>query len=602
MPCHNCTILSLGLCAELFCRANSTIDRKIILFSLISISFAILSRISSALVIRSGAAAIERIMMRKIILSALAVLVGISASAQCPSSNTITAHETVGGCTHPSNLTVRNASTLTISDDLTISGDLTLGANSGQRSAIITVNPGKTLTITGDLIAGYNAGVIVINGGGTVNIDGRFNSDVRTSTSFTFSNVTVTVNNVSTTQTTNDYQSNLYLLNGTHMTIVQGGYLNENQTKLEIDNSTLVLTTGDFFNDDSSTTIVSNDGAIRVMDGDFLTENQSSLTVGVGAEAGEVYINGDFNNDFRASVTVNENGKLNVTGDFNNGVNPSGSTANEGNLIINGGTLDVGNNLNNRYGSDIQLSDTGTITVVNDVVNEQNAAIDINDGTFSYGGSLSDDPSSGGVNSPSGDLSCDDGCCGSGCASLPVTLISFELKAALDHVQVTWKTASELNNDYFNVYRSADGVDFELVAWEQGHGTTSEQKTYEIKDYPSQKGTYYYQLEQVDYDGENEFFPVAQVNYNRGEQATLNIYPMPLVAGDAFYLEVPQTVEGQVVAKIYDMTGSLNQALPYVAESGRIRFETASLGLSTGVYVVQIALGNEQYSQRISVQ
>ncbi|UXX80255.1 T9SS type A sorting domain-containing protein [Reichenbachiella carrageenanivorans] len=540
--------------------------------------------------------------MRKIMLSALAVLVGISASAQCPSSNTITAHETVGGCTHPASLTVRNASTLTVSDDLTISGNLTLGQNSGSHSAIITINSGKTLTITGNLIAGYHAGTILINGGGTLNVSGNFSSDVRTSTSFTFSNVTVSVNNVSTTRSVNGEHSSLNLLNNTNLTITQGGYLNNNQSTLTIRNSTLTLTSGDFLNDYQSTSIVREGGYINVLDGDFLTENESSLTIGIGSEAGEVYVNGNFNNDFRAGVTVNENGELNVTGDFNNGVNPSGSTANEGNLIINGGSLDVGNDLNNRYGSDIQLSDNGTISVVNNVVNEQNSVIDINEGTFSYGETLYDNEYSGGVNSPSGDLACDDGCCGSGCASLPVTLLSFDAQVSLDHVQVSWKTATELNNDHFNVYRSVDGVDFELIAWEQGNGTTSEQKTYEIKDYPSQKGVYYYQLEQVDYDGQNEIFPMKQVDFNVGQSSALTLYPMPLVAGDAFYLALPQTTEGEVVAKIYDMTGSLNQELPYVTESGRIRFETAALGLSSGVYVVQIALGNAQYAQRISVQ
>lgn len=529
------------------------------------------------------------------------LMASVAVYGQCPSSGTITSNETVGTCTHSGNLTVKNAATLTVSSDMTITGNLVLGENSGSSSATITVNTGQTLTINGDITAGYHAGVILINGGGTVNVDGRFYSDVRASTSFTFSNVTVTLNNVSTTQSKNDYQSNLNLINGADVTIAQGGYHNEDQSTLTIRNSSLNLTTGDFFNDDKSTTIVREDGYINVNNGNFLTENESSLTIGIGTEPGTVYVNGNFNNDFRAAVTVNENGSLNVTGDFNNGVNPSGSTANEGNLIINGGSLDVGNDLNNRYGSDIQLSDGGTISVVNDVVNEQASTIDINDGTFSYGGNLDDHPSSGGVNSPSGDVSCDDGCCGGGCAALPVTLLSFDIKPELDHVLLRWTTATELNNDHFNIHRSTNGVDFEIIDWVSGNGTTDEQKNYELNDYPSQKGIYYYQLEQVDYDGKNEFFPVKKVNYHLSTEK-LKVYPVPVNFGEAFFIDIPGNRDEAFTVKLFDVTGGADYNLFFTTQEGVIRLEPSSLELSTGVYILQVTVGSRQYLERISVQ
>ena len=47
-----------------------------------------------------------------------------------------------------------------------------------------------------------------------------------------------------------------------------------------------------------------------------------------------------------------------------------------------------------------------------------------------------------------------------------------------------------------------------------GNGTTNELVTYQWTDYPPQKGIYYYQLQQVDYDGSNESFAIKMVNFN----------------------------------------------------------------------------------------
>jgi hypothetical protein len=48
---------------------------------------------------------------------------------------------------------------------------------------------------------------------------------------------------------------------------------------------------------------------------------------------------------------------------------------------------------------------------------------------------------------------------------LPVELISFTAQVLNETVKLNWVTASELNNDFFTVQRSADGVEYESLAW-----------------------------------------------------------------------------------------------------------------------------------------
>ena len=54
---------------------------------------------------------------------------------------------------------------------------------------------------------------------------------------------------------------------------------------------------------------------------------------------------------------------------------------------------------------------------------------------------------------------------------LPVELLNFEAQAVNnEYVQLDWSTATEINNDGFEVLRSTDGVNFERIAWVDGNG------------------------------------------------------------------------------------------------------------------------------------
>ncbi len=51
---------------------------------------------------------------------------------------------------------------------------------------------------------------------------------------------------------------------------------------------------------------------------------------------------------------------------------------------------------------------------------------------------------------------------------LPIELLSFTGDAKKYGVDLQWKTASEMNNDYFTVSRSATGANFESIGTVKG--------------------------------------------------------------------------------------------------------------------------------------
>ncbi len=88
---------------------------------------------------------------------------------------------------------------------------------------------------------------------------------------------------------------------------------------------------------------------------------------------------------------------------------------------------------------------------------------------------------------------------------IPVELISFTANASEGLVELSWITATETNNQGFEVQRSAGGGEFEAIAFVEGHGTTTETQTYSYSDRNVNVGSYSYRLKQIDFDGTFEY-------------------------------------------------------------------------------------------------
>ncbi|WP_057953221.1 T9SS type A sorting domain-containing protein [Salinivirga cyanobacteriivorans] len=116
---------------------------------------------------------------------------------------------------------------------------------------------------------------------------------------------------------------------------------------------------------------------------------------------------------------------------------------------------------------------------------------------------------------------------------LPVSLIGFDASVTDNKVKVTWQTLNELNNDYFEVERSRDGVIFESVGRVQGAGNSSSLLNYSFTDQNPHYGISYYRLRQVDYDGTATVFPmqVVEITGIALNEPRLNIHPNPYTGG-----------------------------------------------------------------------
>ncbi len=139
----------------------------------------------------------------------------------------------------------------------------------------------------------------------------------------------------------------------------------------------------------------------------------------------------------------------------------------------------------------------------------------------------------------------------------PVNWNKFEARNINDKkVQLTFSTISEENNDFFEIQKSYNGMDYEYLADIKGGGTTEELNEYTYLDVDLQPGRIYYRIKQIDYDGNFDYSGVRTVNIQGDEY--VNVYPNPVV-GEEFNLSFLSSYGKSYNVSVFDLTGRLIQ-------------------------------------------
>jgi len=136
-----------------------------------------------------------------------------------------------------------------------------------------------------------------------------------------------------------------------------------------------------------------------------------------------------------------------------------------------------------------------------------------------------------------------------GTVTLPVELTQFNAEKDNTNTLLTWQTASEINNHYFEVERSSNGVNFESIAKVNGQGNSNVMSAYLYVDEKPFEGENYYRLKQVDFDGTTTYSVIKLVSFD--SPILSNIYPNPS-NGNVFV-----NTQGKGIIAVYDATGKL---------------------------------------------
>ncbi len=183
--------------------------------------------------------------------------------------------------------------------------------------------------------------------------------------------------------------------------------------------------------------------------------------------------------------------------------------------------------------------------------------------------------------------------------ALPVELVSFKALQKAENVQLTWQTASEMNNLGFEIERSMDAVNWRQIAFLSGQGTTDEEHTYSFTDWRPLTGVNYYRLKQVDFDGSFTYSRIINVDMRR-HGSNFTIFPNPAKSSVTLIFDSKQT--GDATLSLYDFTGRLVKLDAFSVEGSGFRTEIGLESLTAGVYLAKMNIGNEQWWERLIME
>ncbi len=134
---------------------------------------------------------------------------------------------------------------------------------------------------------------------------------------------------------------------------------------------------------------------------------------------------------------------------------------------------------------------------------------------------------------------------------LPVELLDFTAVLNKSKVDLKWSTATEINNDFFIVERSADGKNFSEVAHVQGAGNSNKVLHYSSIDENPLGGISYYRLNQNDFNGSVSYSKVVPVN----ESKTPELFTYSGASNELCIQLSGYVVNEKITISIYDLTG-----------------------------------------------
>jgi hypothetical protein len=179
-----------------------------------------------------------------------------------------------------------------------------------------------------------------------------------------------------------------------------------------------------------------------------------------------------------------------------------------------------------------------------------------------------------------------DGGCPTGGQPLPISLISFraELNSKRSNVDLFWETASEVDNDYFNVERSADGVNWEGIIQVEGAKNSSVKMYYSEIDYSLLPGLTYYRLKQTNFDKTHSYSPAVSINHY--DMSEVNIYPNPSKQGTTVFINFPGGMKNDVSIQLVSLDGKLVFSQEFVIKYDHQVIIKLPSNLEKGVYSI----------------
>ena len=356
-----------------------------------------------------------------------------------------------------------------------------------------------------------------------------------------------------------------------------------------------------------------------ILDTDIEIENYGSLTIKGGSLI-------DPRGGSKSKIKIKDSGKLEIQGNVT--IGGELKVEDNGELIVRGcDTLRIGGKLELKDDSKLTLEDCAVIivdgefkakddvyavidgnVVVDDKVEssknaiiagkgyiEADKKIDIKNNSVIFGSNIG----------------CDKGPCTAGSGSaLPVVLVKFNARFVdSESIEVEWATRSEINNNYYTLCTSTDGINFGIVDKVLGAGNSSKKLEYRTIIRSSSEEILYLKLMQTDFDGKSETFKPITVSkrYAPIQSVPMNeevlLFPNP-GDGQSLFMVLKDLESTTFNVNLFSSSGELIISKRVVKEQMDSAFEIQLLKhvvLQKGLYVIQVVSAESKIEKKYIV-
>jgi hypothetical protein len=177
--------------------------------------------------------------------------------------------------------------------------------------------------------------------------------------------------------------------------------------------------------------------------------------------------------------------------------------------------------------------------------------------------------------------------------NLPVELTSFIANVNnVGNVVLNWSTATELNNQMFEIERRSNEGQYTTIGYVEGFGTTTEPQEYSYTDNTVGSGTYFYRLKQIDFGGQYEYSDEIEVEVNGPLTFALEQnYPNPFNPSTNIKYSVPEN--SFVKLSVYNLVGEeVSVLVNETVDAGFYDIAFNATNLPSGTYFYRLQTGN----------
>jgi hypothetical protein len=177
---------------------------------------------------------------------------------------------------------------------------------------------------------------------------------------------------------------------------------------------------------------------------------------------------------------------------------------------------------------------------------------------------------------------------------LPVELLSFTAKAIGKRVKLDWVTASEKDNDRFEIHRTVDGRDFTYIGQRKSLGNTTQTNSYTLFDEKPLNGLQFYRLTQIDKNGTEQTYPMVAVNIS----SEMNILSILDNNDNSFTVVFNYNSNLPYSYKLIDITGRIIDSGEKLNGTEGLNYLEINRDLAAGVYSIIINNDVETVSRK----